>query len=157
MTQIKVQRETVIARTIWRATITAMVLLLFCMPPAWAATICNCQAETGSLHACCLTSENAQAGGKGSSPCKNTQSLSSNSKVRKSSQHEQRAMNCCEASPQSDLESAALSSTAPMGAKENHPLPVSYRKHISQAPPSINKLPRQPQRPLYLALSCWLI
>ena len=157
MTQIKVQRRTVIARTIWRATITAIVILLLCVPPAWAATICNCQAETGSLHACCLTSENEQAGGKASTPCKNTQSSSSNSQVRKSSQHGQHAMSCCETSPLGELENAALSPTAPMGAEENNPLPVDYHKRISKVPPSINKPPRQQQRPLYLALSCWLI
>ena len=154
MTQIKVQLRTVIARTIWRATITAIVILLLCVPPAWAATICNCQAETGSLHACCLTSENEQADIEGSSPYKNTQSSSSNFQVRKSSQH---AMSCCEASPQSELESAALSPTAPMGAEENNPLPVDYHKHVSKAPPSINNHPLQLQRRLYLALSCWLI
>ncbi len=157
MMQIKIQRGIVIARTIWRATITAIGILLLCVPPAWAATICNCQAETGSLHACCLTSENEQADIEVSSHCKTTPSSSSNSQVRKSSQHGQHAMSCCEASPQSELESAALSPTAPMGAEENNPLPVDYRKHISKAPPSINNHPLQPQRPLYLALSSWLI
>ena len=154
MIQTKAQRGGVFAQTIGRAAVTALVILLMCVPPAWAATLCNCQAETGSLHACCLISENEQADIEVSSPCKNTQSPSSNSQVRKSSQH---AMKCCEASPQRDLESAELSSITPMGAEENKPPLVDYYKYLSKAPPFINKPPRQQQRQLYLALSCWLI
>lgn len=163
MTQTTVQRGEVFAPTIWRAAITRMVILLLCVSPTWAAIICNCQPEMESRHVCCQTMQPAKlsenkhqnhADSKGFLQCKNTQSPSSNSQVRKSSQH---AMNCCEAFPQRDLKSAELSPIAPMGVEVNNPLPVDYRKHIPKAPPSINQPPRQPQRPLYLALSCWLI
>jgi hypothetical protein len=153
MIRTTVQRGIAFAQ-IGRAAITAMVILLLCVPPAWAATLCNCQAEIGSLHACCLASENGRAEIKVSAHCQNTQSSSSNFQVQKSSQP---AVSCCEASPQRELENAELSLAVTIAAEANSPLPIDCRKHLPQAPPSINKLPRQSQRPLYLAFSCWLI
>lgn len=138
MIQTKAQRGKVFAQTIWRAAITTIVILLLCVPPVWAAMICSCQAETESLHTCCLISENEQADIEGFSHCKNTQSSSSNSQVRKTSQYEQHAMNCCETPLQSELESAELSSIAPIGADVSHLLPVNYRKQVPQALPLIN-------------------
>lgn len=163
VTQTTVQRGEVFAPTIWRATITRIVILLLCVFPTWAAIICDCQPEMESRHVYCQTkqptklSENNHqnhAGSNGALHCKNTQMPSANFQVRKSSQP---AMSCCEAFTQRDLKSAELSPIAPIGAEENNPLPADYRKHISKAPPSINNHPLQLQRPLYLALSCWLI
>ena len=120
MTQTTTKRKAIFAPTIWRATITRIVILLLCVPTTWAAIICNCQPEMESRHVCCHTKQAAKlsetkhqnhAGDKASLPCKNTQSPSSNSQMRKSSQHAQHAMNCCEASPQSDLENAQTALT----------------------------------------------
>ena len=157
MIQTKAQRGREFARSIWRAAITTIVILLLCVPPAWAATICDCQAETRSRHGCCLTSDNEcqnQASIEVSSHCKNTQPSRSNFQVRKSSQH---AMSCCEASPLTESENAKCTAAVTVAAEENNPPPVHYQRQILAAPSFIKNHPRQPQRPLYLALSCWLI
>ncbi|MBL8207892.1 MAG: hypothetical protein JNM09_26905 [Blastocatellia bacterium] len=66
-------------------------------------------------------------------------------------------MTCCEATPQRELENAELSPATIIGVEENQPPPAAYYLHVSQAPLFNPKPPRQPQRPLYVALSCWLI
>lgn len=153
MIETKAQRGIICAPTIWQAAITAIMILLLCVPPAWAATICNCEAATGSLHACCQAAEN-EADMVASSPCKTTPSSVVNSLVRKSSPP---AMSCCEAPPQRELEEAGLLPTVTIAAEENYPPPVHVHKQNPLTHSVKNNSPRQQQRPLYLALSCWLI
>lgn len=163
MFQTTVQRGSGFTLTIWQAAVTGLLILFLCVPPTWAAMICNCPPEQESLHACCQTMKSARASenkhqnhtsGKRASHCQTTQMPSANSQVRKSAQY---AMTCCEPTPPRELENAELSSAPPMGAEESLPLPVASHQHISQAPPFIHRPLRQTQRPLYIALSCWLI
>lgn len=153
----------IVAATIWRAAITGFVSLFLSVAPAWAAIACNCPPEAESHHVCCRTMKPAKpsdnkhsdhASRKKASHCQTTPSYTANSQVRKSAQP---AMTCCEATPQRELKDVELSPTAPMGAEEQQLLPAAYYLHVSQAPLFNPQPPRQPQRPLYLALSCWLI
>jgi hypothetical protein len=163
MTQTTIQPGRVVAPTFWRAAITGLVLLFLCVPPAWAAMICHCPPEAGALPVCHQTLKSAKLSdnkppnhisGKKASHCQPTPSSSVNSPVRKSAQP---ALTCCEATPQRELEDAELLPATPVGAEEGQPHPTTYQQHVSQAPLFIPKPPREPQRPLYLALSCWLI
>jgi hypothetical protein len=154
--QTSAQRRRVFARSSGQAAITTMILLLLCAPSVWATIICNCSPVTTSSHACCQTMQMAQvsenkhqnqAGTQSASHCKNTQ-------LRKISQH---WMSCCEASAQSELESAEFLPTVTLAVEENNLTATRYYRQIPEAPPFRNNHPREPQRALYLALSCWLI
>lgn len=162
MTQLVVQRKKAHARSIWRATVTGLVMLLLSVPPVWAAIFCHCATAMASQHVCCQTkasssvSENSHHNPdheKTVSQCQSTSASSGDFQVRKSTQY---AITCCEATPPREVENAEVSFAPPVGAEEPL-LSVRYHQHVSQAPQCIHNLPRQPQRPLYLALSCWLI
>lgn len=163
MSQITAQRRGTLAQPIWRAAIIGLVILFLCASPAGATIICNCPPEAISTHVCHQTmkslklSENKHqnhTGGKKASHCQTTKSAYTHPQVRKSAQH---TMRCCEVTPQRELENAELSPPTPMGAEENYPLPDISYPHEAQAPLSIPEHPREQQRPLYIALSCWLI
>lgn len=163
MFQTTAQRGGIFILSNWQAAVTGLVILLLCVPPTWAAMICHCPPELESLHVCCQTMKSARpsenkhqdhTSGKSASHCHTPQIPSANSQVRKSAHY---AMTCCEATPPRELENAELSSATPIGAEESQPLSITYHQHISQAPPFIHRPPRQTQRPLYMALSCWLI
>jgi len=163
MTQTTKQSGSIVATAIWRAAVTGLLILFLSVPPAWAAMICHCPLEAESQHVCHQTmkpaklSENKHqnhASRKKAAHCQTSPAQSVNSQVRKSAHP---AMTCCEATPQRELEDVELSPTAPMGAEEHQPLPAAYYLHVSPTPLFIPKPPRQPQRPLYVALSCWLI
>jgi hypothetical protein len=163
MTQPAVQPSKGHAQTIWRATITGLVILFLSIPPAWAATFCHCASAMAAQHVCCQTkassgvSENKHHNPgheKKGSHCQSAPASSVDFQVRKSTQY---AITCCEATPPREVENAEVSFAPTVGAAEPPLLSAAYHQHLSQAPQSIHNLPRQPQRPLYLALSCWLI
>lgn len=163
MTQTTRQPRRAVVPAIWRATISGLMILFLCVPPAWAAMICHCPLEAGSLPVCHQTMKSAKlsenkhpnhARRKKASHCQTTPAQSVNSQERESAQA---AMTCCEATPQRELENAELSPATLIGAEENQPPPAAYYLRVPQAPLFIPKPPREPQRPLYVALSCWLI
>ncbi len=152
-----------VSTVMWRPVIAAIVILLLGLPPAWAAVLCHCSSEVAAPHACFQTPPSDSltehehpnwAGRHRSLPCEMTPSSSANSQGWKPSQ---RTTTCCDATPPRELEQAEVSLATPMGVEEERLLPPTYRQPLSQASAFIPKLPRQPQRPLYLALSCWLI
>lgn len=161
MIQSKAQQRMKNSRTVWQAVITVLVSLLLVMPPAWAAAICHCPPET--RHVCCQTkqsdklSENKhekQAYLARALHCKKTPSPRTNLQVGKSSQY---TMSCCEETPQRKAENAEFTASVTIGVEENSPPPMYSYREILTAPSFIPNQPRQQQRPLYLALSCWLI
>ncbi len=163
MTQSVVQRKKAHAQPIWRATVTGLLMLLLSVPPVWAAIFCHCATEMASQHVCCQTkassgvSENSHHNPdheKTVSQCQFTSASSGDFQVRKSTQY---AITCCAATPPREVENAEFSVAPTVGAEEPPLLSAAYHQHLSQAPQLIYNLPRQPQRPLYLALSCWLI
>jgi hypothetical protein len=163
MIQSAVQRRKVHAQTIWRAIVTGLVILFLSVPPAWAAIFCHCASAMASQHVCCQTkassgvSENSHHSPereKKASHCQSAPASSVDFQVRKSAQD---AITCCEATSPREVENAEVSFAPTVGAEEPPPLSAAYQQRLSQALQIIHNLPRQPQRPLYLALSCWLI
>lgn len=163
MIQPAVQLRKVHAQTIWRATITGLVIVFLSVSPAWAAIFCHCASAMASQHVCCQTkassgvSENKHHNPgheKKGSHCQSTPASSVTFQVRKSTQY---VITCCEVTSPRDAENVEVSFAPTVGAEEPPLLSAAYHQHLSKAPQLIHNLPQQPQRPLYLALSCWLI
>ncbi|HEX4949891.1 MAG TPA: hypothetical protein VFZ34_24710 [Blastocatellia bacterium] len=157
MIPTKAQRKNTLAR--WQTVLAVIVILLLCAPPGEAAIICYCPPNAAAHQACHQPSQSAakerhQASENAASHCQTPQASVTDAQVRESSHH---VMKCCEEAAPGAWQNAELSPVATVAAEAQHPLSTHDPRHNLFAPPCLKHHPRQPQRPLYLTFSCWLI